>query len=124
MDYLALPLALKKGYLNKTDMRQSLADSIGLILSTRKGAMPFDPEFGCDLWEKEFSDLYTANRSEVQGDIRNALDRYEKRLFNVSVSLIGVETSPVHPLGVAAKVIGNYKDEGEEKRFEEVFRIG
>ncbi len=124
MEYLSLPFTLKKGYLKKSDLRRSLSDSIGLILSARKGSMPFDPDYGCDLWDKEYSDLFMANRSEVQGSVRNAINKYEARLFNVSVSLMNIDTGPNHPLGIAVKVIGNYRDGKEERRFEETFSIG
>lgn len=124
MEYLSLPFALRKGYLRKTDISESISNSIGLILSTRRGSLPFDPEYGCDLWEKEYSDLFMVNKSDVQGSIRNAISKFEPRLYNISVSLINIQTGPDHPLGVAVKVIGNYRDEKDEKRFEEVFSIG
>lgn len=124
MEYLSLPFLLRKGFLNKTDLYDSISNSIGLILSTRKGSLPFDPEYGCDLWDKEFSDLFMANRSELQGSIRNAIDVYEARMFNVSVSLMNIDSGPDHPLGIAVKVIGNFKDEKDERRFEEIFSIG
>ena len=124
MDYLSLPFTLRKGFFRKTDLYESINFSIGLILSTRRGSLPFDSEFGCDLWDREYSDLFMVNRAEVQGSVRNAINRYEPRLFNVSVSLLNVQTNPDHPLGVAVRVIGNYKDEEGEKRFEETFNVG
>jgi phage baseplate assembly protein W len=124
MEYLSLPLTLRKGRFKKTDLYNSISNSIGLILSTRPGSIPFDPEFGCELWSKEFSDFYTANRSDIQGGIRKAIGKYEKRLINVSVTLQNVETAPGHPLGIAVKVIGNYQDGDSKKRFEELFRVG
>ena len=124
MEYLSLPFIIRKGFLEKTDIYDSITNSIGLILSTRKGSLSFDPEYGCDLWDKEFSDLFMANRSELQGSIRNAIDIYEARMFNVSVSLMNIDSGPDHPLGIAVKVIGNFKDEKDERRFEEIFSIG
>ncbi len=124
MKYLTLPLTLRKGHFKKTGLHNSISNFIGLILSTRPGSIPFDPEFGCELWDREFSDFYTANRSDVQGSVRKALGKYEKRLFNVSVTLLNVKTAPGHPLGIAVKVIGNYQDGDEKKRFEEIFRVG
>lgn len=124
MKYLSLPFVLKNGHFKKTDLHSSISSSVGLILSTRAGSIPFDPEFGCDIWDKEFSDFFSANRSDVQGSVRKAVGKYEKRLFNVSASLKNVKTEPGHPLGIAVKVIGNYQDGDEKKRFEEVFRIG
>ena len=124
MEYIALPFALKKGYLEKTDLYNSISNSIGLILSTRRGTLPFDPEYGCGLWDREFSDFIMVNRQDVQGSVRNALNQFETRLFNVSATLMNIDTGPVHPLGIAVRVIGNYRDENVEKRFEEIFKIG
>ena len=124
MEYISLPFALRKGYLDKTDLYNSIFNSIGLILSTRKGSMPFSPDYGCDLWDREFSDLLMVNRQDVQGSIRNAISQYEPRLFNVSATLLNIDTGSSHPLGIAVKIIGNYKDENEEKRLEEIFSIG
>ena len=124
MEYISLPLALRKGYLEKTDLYNSIFNSIGLILSTRKGSLPFSPDYGCDLWEREFSDLLMVNRQDVQGSIRNAINQYEHRLFNVSATLINIDTGSSRPLGIAVKIIGNFKDEDDEKRLEEIFSIG
>jgi phage baseplate assembly protein W len=124
MEYLTLPLVLRNGYFPKSDLYDSIADSIGLLLSTRKGSLPFDPEYGCALWEKEYSDLFSANRSEIQASVRQAISQFEQRIFNVTVSLIKVESGTRHSLGVAVRVTGNFRDDSEEKKFEEVFIIG
>jgi phage baseplate assembly protein W len=124
MEYLSLPLALKNGYLKKADIRESISFSIGLILSTRLGSIPFDPDYGCDVWEKEFSDLYTVNKSDIRASIRNAINKYEKRLHHVSVTLESIGESSQHALGLAVKVTAMYNDQGEEKRFQETFALG
>lgn len=124
MEYLSLPFVLRKGYLKRTGAQDSISNSVGLILSTRRGSLPFDPDYGCDLWEREYSDLFMANRSDVQGSVRNAITKNETRLYNVSVSLMNIQTGPNHPLGIAVKVIGNFKEDKDEKRFEEIFSIG
>ncbi|UCD94763.1 MAG: GPW/gp25 family protein [Candidatus Zixiibacteriota bacterium] len=124
MEHLALPFALSDGYLDKAELYDSISYSIGLLLSSRRGSLPFDPDYGCDVWEKEFSDLYTANKADLRANIRNAIDKYEKRLYNVSVSLSSIDTTPSHALGLAVKVSGNYRDNGEEKKYEQSFRIG
>ncbi|MEW5923582.1 MAG: GPW/gp25 family protein [Candidatus Zixiibacteriota bacterium] len=124
MDYLALPLRLKKGYLNKAGLYESISVSIGLLLSSRLGTLPFNASYGCDIWEKEFSDIYTANKADIRASIRNAIDKFEKRLYNVSVTLVSVDVSHLHALGVAVKVIGLFQEDGEEKKFEETYTIG
>ncbi len=124
MDYLSIPLALKEGYLNRATMEESLAFSVGLILSTRKDTIPFDADYGCEIWEKEYSDLYTTNKADIRSAIRNAVDKYEKRLYNVSVSFASESVDSTHPLGMKIKVSGNYREDGEEKKFEGSFNVG
>lgn len=124
MDYLALPFALRDGYLEKAILHESITYSVGLLLSTRQGMMHFDPDFGCDIWNKEFSDLYAANKADIRASLRNAINNYEERLYNVSVSFVSVEDSSPHSLGLAVKVSGNYKDNGEEKKFDASYVLG
>ncbi len=124
MEYLGIPLALKEGYLNRATLEESLVYSVGLILSTRQQTLPFDPQFGCELWEKEYSDLYTTNKADIRSAIRNAIDKFEKRLYNVSVSFSSESVDATHPLGVKIKVSGNYREDGEEKKFDGTFNIG
>ncbi len=52
MEYLALPFVLREGYLEKANLQESITYSIGLILSARTGSMPFNPEYGCEIWGK------------------------------------------------------------------------
>jgi len=124
MEYLALPLIPRDGYLPRTDLKQSLIYSVGLLLSTRIGSIPFNQEFGCDLWEKEYSDIIMANKADIRASLRNAIDKYEKRLYNVSVSFVNLSDSHPHSLGVAVKVRGNYRDDGDEKKFEASYTLG
>jgi len=124
MNYLALPFVLRDGYLSRANLLESITYSVGLIISSRPGALPFDPDFGCDIWEKEFSDLYTANKSDLRSSLRNAIDRYEKRLYDVSVTLVDVAKAGHEALGMAVKVSGNFRDGNEEKKFEASYHIG
>lgn len=116
MEYLSLPLVLREGYLDRANLLESLTYSIGLILSTRIGTMPFDPQFGCDIWDREFSDLQTVNKANIRAALRLAIGKYEKRLYNVSVSFVGMEGGGPHVLGMSVRVSGNYKDENDEER--------
>ena len=124
MDYLALPFVLREGYLDRANFKESLTYSVGLLLCTRAGSMPFEPDYGCGIWEKEFSDLYSANKAEIRSSVRNAIDRYEKRLYNVSVSLVNVDDPAPRTMGMAVKVSGNYRDNDEEMKFEATYMLG
>ena len=124
MEYLSLPLVLREGYFPRTEIRESITYSIGLLLSTRVGSMPFDREFGCDLWDKEFSDLYTANKADIRASLRNAIGKFEKRLYNVSISLVHSGDRLAQTLGMSVKVTGNYVDDDEEMKFEAKYNLG
>jgi len=118
MDYLALPFVLRDGFLDRASVGESITYSVGLLLSTRPGMMKFLPDYGCDIWDKEYSDLYAVNKADIQASLRNAISKYEDRLSNVSVSFVSVDDTGPHSLGVAVKVTGSYRENGEEKSFE------
>ena len=124
MEYLSLPLVMRDGYLARAELDDSIRHSVGLILSTRLGSIDFSPEFGCDLWDKEYADLHSANKSDVRASLRNAIDSFEKRLYNVTVAFGLAGSQSPHVLGVKAKVTGNYLDGKEEKKFEASYNLG
>jgi phage baseplate assembly protein W len=125
MDYLAIPFELREDYLTRADsLRESIKYSIGLLLSTRRGAMPFLPEFGCHIWELEYSDLDTANKAAVRATLRNAIATFERRLTDVSVSFSNVQGLAPRAIGIEVRVSGLYRENGEEKKFEAAFMLG
>ncbi|MEE9443251.1 MAG: GPW/gp25 family protein [candidate division Zixibacteria bacterium] len=124
MENLALPFVLREGYLDRAKLDESIKFSIGLILCTRRGSLPFEPDYGSDIWEKEFSDLLTANKADIRSNLRNALDKYEKRLYNISVSLVRIDGATPHSVSMAIKVTGNYKEDNEEQKFEASYLLG
>lgn len=124
MEYLSLPLVMRDGFLARSELDDSIRHSVGLILSTRVGSIDFSPEFGCDLWEKEYADLYAANKADVRASLRNAIDNFEKRLYNVTVSFELAGAGTQHVLGIKVKVTGNYLDGKEEKKYEAFYNLG
>jgi phage baseplate assembly protein W len=123
MEYLVLPFKLTHDYLGRGDLLQSITHSVGLILSTRSGRMPFYPEYGCSIWDKEYADLYATSKSDVRASLRNAIDMMEKRLYNLSVSFTQENRVEVEALGLHVKVTGNFRDGAEEKKFEAVYHL-
>lgn len=125
MEYLAIPYELREDYLTRSgSMRDSIAFSIGLLLSTRRGSMPFLPEFGCDIWDLEYSDLQTADKAAVRATLRNAIADFERRLTEVSVSFTNVASLKAHAIGIDVRVVGLYREAGKELKFESTFFIG
>jgi len=123
MDYLSLPLVLREGYLSRTNLEESIIYSIGLLLSTRVGQMPFAPGYGSNLWENEYSDLLSINLADVRAGLRNAIHKYEKRLHDVSVSFVDPKKSAVQIKGIYVKVSGVYVEKNQKKKLEHNYRI-
>jgi phage baseplate assembly protein W len=124
MEYLRLPYQAKKGYLNRGDRHQSIIDSVGLILSTRMGRIGFLPDYGSEIWEREYGDIFSANKADIRSALRNAIDRYEKRLYNLSISFSPSDQEAAARLGMVVKVTGNFRDDDdEERKFETVYRL-
>jgi phage baseplate assembly protein W len=125
MDFLAIPFELREDYLSRAEsMRDSIAFSLGLLLSTRVGSMTFLPKYGCDIWQMEYGDLDAVNKATIRGTLRNAISTYEKRLSDISVTFTTVRGPVPHAIGVNVKVTGLYRENGEEKKFEGVFFLG
>ncbi len=125
MEYLTLPYRLKHDYLGRGDLRESIMHTVGLILSTRAGRIGFMPEFGCNIWEKEFADLLATSRSDIRASLRNAVDSFEKRLYNISVSFSPEDRFEARALGITVKVTGNFRDDDDqEQKFEANYHLG
>ena len=123
MDYLKLPVRLTHGYFDRGDLSESLRHSVGLILSTRIGQLMYLPNFGCTIWEKEYSDILSASKSDIRAALRNSIDQYEKRLYNLSVSFSPEDRRPGGTLSMSIRVSGNYREDQEERKFEETYRL-
>lgn len=113
--YLSLPLTLEEGHFPRCNLKESLVNSVTLIISTRVGQLPFLREFGCVLWEREFSDLHTASKADVRASIRNAIANHEPRLYNVDVVFTEGSAARQRRIGLQVKVSANYKEDGVEK---------
>jgi len=124
MEFLSLPFVLHNGYLNRVGIQESIAHSIGLILSTRLGMLPFDRDYGCDIWDREFSDIQTVNKSDLRASFRNVIAKYEKRLDNVAVSFTTASGDTGFTIGMIAKVTGTFNDGNNKKRFEASYNLG
>ncbi len=98
--------------------------SIGLILSTRKGQLPFDPEYGSVIWDREYADIQASNKSELRSGLRDAIQKYERRLSSVVVSFEQPTSVGTRSIGVAVKVTGEYTDGGHLRPFEAFYNLG
>jgi phage baseplate assembly protein W len=86
---LAFPIAADRatGRIAMAEYEDDIAQSIKIILSTRKGERVMRPEFGSELYAFLFeNDGYTL-RSRIAGTVKDALDLWEPRVEDVDVSV-------------------------------------
>lgn len=67
----------------------SIAQNIFLIISARYGEHRFDPEFGCEIWEKDFETITNVSlwQEQVNKSIVKSLRQYERRLEAIDVDV-------------------------------------
>jgi phage baseplate assembly protein W len=119
-DYLQLPLSLSKGSLSKVSPRESIYQFIGLIIATRMGSFPYDLDFGCRIWDAEYTYLSAKSKGDIRSDIRQAIALYERRLTNVSVEVKkSVLDRKRNRVCLVVTVKGKLTEDREKKSFSE-----
>ena len=71
-------------------LQQSVAQHLHLIITTAFGELPADENFGCSIWDHDFDNLTSSHKIKefIRQSLLSAIERYEKRLFNVRIDLI------------------------------------
>lgn len=83
---------LTNGNTNVDTEFTSINRCIGLILTTAKGELLGDPDYGCTLYERLFNGYNEAQVELIKGDIVEALTKYEKRII---ISVQDIEIEPI-----------------------------
>ncbi len=94
--YYTLPIRFSdittKKDLSVTNLEQSIAQNINLVLTTSYGECKFNESFGCNIWETDFDLLteHTDLKLNIQDALFESIERFEQRLevqeVNVSIS--------------------------------------
>ena len=71
------------------ELKESVAQYIHLITTTYFGEYRIDQDFGCSIWEFDFDNSITNNqlKENFKKSLTLALNKYEKRLSNIDVSI-------------------------------------
>lgn len=121
---LAFGALMQRGKeLTSVNLGSSIAQNIFLIVSTKYKEHRFDPEYGCEIWERDFETITTPLvwQEDVNRSILKCISRYEPRLEGVAVNTEIQEEEYVHPTTrvrsvkkrVTANVRGTIKSTGE-----------
>jgi phage baseplate assembly protein W len=93
-EYYQLPLALgrirHREELPKCSLPDSINRHIHLICTTAFGEMQFDNSFGCCIWDNEFDNLASVNKTRelIRKSIADSITQHEPRLQQVKVEIM------------------------------------
>jgi phage baseplate assembly protein W len=88
------------GGIATTSGEQNIRESIAIILGTRPGERPMNPEFGCRAHEVLYAPNTQGTASAVAWHVRQALTRHEPRIEVVEVT---AEADGYGKVGVAVR---------------------
>jgi phage baseplate assembly protein W len=73
---------IAKKELQKTNIENSIAQHINLIITTSFGEVKFNEIFGCKIWDSEFDLLVQPKilKENIKKEIKDAVMKYETRL--------------------------------------------
>jgi phage baseplate assembly protein W len=81
---------LTSGNTNTDNEYVSINRCLALLLTTAKGELLGDPDFGCTLYERLFNGYTTSEAADIKDDIVDSIAKYEKRIV-VNTTDINIE---------------------------------
>lgn len=80
---------LQNGRFEAVPLNESITSNLHLLLITAYEEFDFDADYGCDLWEHEFSAQHISAVwvDRMAENIKRTIERYERRLLNVEVKV-------------------------------------
>jgi phage baseplate assembly protein W len=72
----------------KCSMKESVYQHLYLLLVTHFGESRYDREFGCELWDSDFSLMTQLKWKDlIKESFENSINKFEKRLNNIKVKI-------------------------------------
>ncbi len=81
---------MNKDDLPKSNLHESINQYLKLIIVTKFGELDSDMNFGCKIWEDDFS-LGTNHLNyteELKEHLKQVIEQYEKRLSEIKINLL------------------------------------
>jgi len=71
------------------DLKQSIAQNIYLIITSKHRENRFDESYGCKLWDLDFELVYDENMwlENIRNSVYNSVVRHETRLYDTTVEI-------------------------------------
>lgn len=89
--YYTIPLSieslLEKKRHRRCTLQASIEQNVHLILVTHNNEYRYDPDYGCEVWDNDFSFVLQDKswKNKIERSAQSALVNYEKRLDNIKV---------------------------------------
>jgi len=82
-------LISKNGELATCDLKQSIAQNIYLIITSKYKENRFDDSYGCELWDMDFELVANENMwlERIRKSVYNSIVKHEPRLDNINVDI-------------------------------------
>lgn len=87
----------------------AIENSIFGIISTKKGSVPFFPDFGCDIESQLFENFGTISSNTIKVQIKEALTTYEPRISILNVSVIADATNDKYNVTIEYSIDQEYE---------------
>jgi phage baseplate assembly protein W len=88
---------LEKKDLPSCSLKESIAQNIYLLVTTKLGECRYDYTYGCELWDMDFELITNENKwtEKVTKSLEESLKNHEKRLYQTKVEvLVSEQTLP------------------------------
>lgn len=81
-------LDLTTGRIKTSSYEDDVAESIRIILMTKKGERMMNPNFGSDIHKYMFGILDFTTLTQIEFEVRDSVNRWEHRISNLEVQVI------------------------------------
>ena len=86
---------------------RAVKNSILGIITTKKGSRPFDPLFGCDVYDSLFENMTMLTEHMLETSIVSAIRTYEPRVYNLDVKAQALYDSNAMIVTVNFSIVDN-----------------
>lgn len=75
------------GRIKISSYRENIAESVKIILMTKKGERVMRPDFGCDISKYMFEVADFSTLREIEREVEKSLEKWEPRIENIQVNV-------------------------------------
>ncbi len=103
---LQLSALLEGNELSNCDLKDSITNTLELIIMTRFGEHRYDPSFGCEIWDLDFELIVSENKWEetLRQSLLRSITSHEHRLSNIQLKVEINEIEKFHLLKQYAEI--------------------